>query len=836
MNPIGQTTTLIVCGNTNDVFYKNPKDPWVFDRYLFDELIDLGYQRIYFANREKMIESSTKLSYELSLGNLSKYWNFDKRAYVIPEESKVDQTYLEKKARQASTNFLFTFNGWFKKLHQLIDDLPLKSAIIIHDSADIFSNERLAELARQWITKVRLKSAELLTVIFVFDTIKPTQIKNTFQKSKTLQDNLGFMLNDVHKNIATIGLPSIGETANMLQSITKITDKHAASWAVQCTYWMDYHHASLYDLEDMLIINRAVNKRWSDAYFEDLAQFSIKNEIEKELSTIIGMSTVKDVILNLIHRIEKSVKTRIEYLPQDYQSRFSITDSTLLNGNFNMHYAIVGNPGTGKTTAAHLIAKTLGKLGYLDENKFLKVTRNDLVSPYFDASTEKASQLITTSLGGTLFIDEAYSLFNPDNAGDYGKQVIDVLVEMMSAHEGEFSVIIGGYKNEISTMLTRANPGLQRRFKQIIEIPDYTPGELRLIFNLKLSERQAIIDEDVSTMIDDIINYLYESRADNFGNAGEMVKLVEELIDSWHSQSNSKLKEDSSKKWMLIDYTVIPERWKKILERRSHKKDHREIMSELNNLIGLDSVKEKVRRLIASRIMDRRKKIPGHYSFIGNPGTGKTTVARLMGKMFVELGILAKGHLVETSANDFIAGYVGQTRAKTLEKLKEALDGVLFIDEAYSLSTTSTGSFNHEAIDEIIKYMEDHRDRLCVILAGYPKEMKRLFDSNSGFQSRISDEILFPNYTHDELMAILSHALQKENLTLAEDARKQFSKYVEEILSLADEKFDNARFIRRSVDRLLENANLRLFNLYGSLEQVPSNELNLIKLEDVEFD
>lgn len=238
----------------------------------------------------------------------------------------------------------------------------------------------------------------------------------------------------------------------------------------------------------------------------------------------------------------------------------------------------------------------------------------------------------------------------------------------------------------------------------------------------------------------------------------------------------------------------------------------------LQSLIGLASVKQEVMSLtnlvkISQQRKEKGMKIPTpsyHCVFTGNPGTGKTTVARLLASMYKELGIIKRGQLIETDRSGLVAEYVGQTAVKTNKIIDKALDGVLFIDEAYSLVNGGETDYGAEAIATLLKRMEDDRDRLIVILAGYTTEMQQFIDSNPGLQSRFNRYIFFPDYNADELMGIFLSMLHKYDYTLTSEAdatyRQLFIRAVEE----KDRNFGNARFVRNIFDKTIENQANRL--------------------------
>ena len=252
---------------------------------------------------------------------------------------------------------------------------------------------------------------------------------------------------------------------------------------------------------------------------------------------------------------------------------------------------------------------------------------------------------------------------------------------------------------------------------------------------------------------------------------------------------------------------------------------------QLNSLIGLESVKKEVSTFKNFlKIQNERKKkgyptppTSYHLVFSGNPGTGKTTLARIMAGIFKELGILSKGHLVEASRSDFVAGYVGQTAIKTNKIIDEALDGVLFIDEAYTLSRNSENDFGQEAIDTLLKRMEDDRERLVVIVAGYTNEIKSFIDSNLGLASRFNRYIDFPDYSKNELIQIFKQMVERYHYILSHDAENALSFLLDEALSSKDDHFGNARYIRNLFEKIVERQANRLAS--EDLSTVNINEL-----------
>lgn len=250
-------------------------------------------------------------------------------------------------------------------------------------------------------------------------------------------------------------------------------------------------------------------------------------------------------------------------------------------------------------------------------------------------------------------------------------------------------------------------------------------------------------------------------------------------------------------------------------------------LAKLKELVGLENVKEEIDKLTHFLEIQAKRREHGlaetplslHMVFTGNPGTGKTTVARIVARIFKALRLLKKGHLIETDRMGLVGQYIGHTAKKTAEVVEQALDGVLFIDEAYSLCTDSRNDFGGEAIDTLVKRMEDYRDRLIVIVAGYPDEMREFIESNPGLKSRFGTTIQFDNYTADELITIFNMFCKRNDYRVDPDAARKLGDVFEKELAAQRKDFGNGRHVRNLFEQVLRNQALRLSRARGSLDR-----------------
>lgn len=524
-------------------------------------------------------------------------------------------------------------------------------------------------------------------------------------------------------------------------------------------------------------------------------------ESENKLNDLIGLAPVKESI--------RKIKA------------YAIANKE--NAALNLHMCFYGNPGTGKTEVARIIAGILYENKILPTKKVVEVDRGGLIGQYVGETPLKTMSKIHEAMGGVLFIDEAYALVPKDGSFDYGHEAVATLIKAMEDYRGKFCVIMAGYKNEMLQMIS-TNPGFKSRIQFELEFPNYSRDELKSITELMLSKRGYTIDESAMRKILDITDV--KRKEPNFANAREIRNILDQVIMC----QNVRCIGTDNKEIGIADVHKYIQDAKINLPISDDPGDQKILTGEeeLDQLIGLSTVKRMVKKIKAYAKKNKNDSAFNlHMCFLGNPGTGKTEVARVISRILYDAGVLSEAKLVETDAHGLIGKYVGQTGPKTHDKVNEAMNGVLFIDEAYGLTSGETAgggvtSYGDEAIAVLLKEMEDHRGQFCVIFAGYQKEMKSMLSSNPGLESRVQFTLEFPDYTREELGEIATAFARKKKYEFNQDALNR-------LLDVTDyfrkqPNFANARTVRNILDQVIMNQNLR----------TEETEDNTICIEDVE--
>ena len=545
---------------------------------------------------------------------------------------------------------------------------------------------------------------------------------------------------------------------------------------------------------------------WPDIVGEDGSEDISVEKVMKELDTFVGMTSVKQEIRNLAEEM------RFQRRRMEFGGKASIRPVNII---------LTGNPGTGKTSVARVLGKLFKAMGICSTDTVIEKSRKDIVGKYSNESDKEMDNAINEAMGGVLFLDEAYSLAPFDDLGhcndSEGLKALERLMTRMENDRGKFVLVCAGYKDQMGNLM-KANPGFESRFTHKINIDDYKPDELTEIFRRRAeSEGYTLADGVLERVLNALKKISAEKSGKSFGNAREARNLLDQCLGMLGTRVNALPDSEVSRETF---FTILPE---DVPYKEPKEVSEEECMAELNSLIGLESVKEEIRLMIEELKQQKLdaeingtefKGISGdHYLFLGNPGTGKTTVARLMGSMLHSLGVLPRADVIEVSRSDLVAPYSGQTAPKTREAVNRAMGAILFIDEAYSLIQGPEDNFGNECISELLKLLEDRKGKFVCIAAGYSREMQQFLGSNSGLKSRFNKTIDFEDYNASQLMEIFRLNCRRENYSLDPEAEQELVNKFNDLYNNRSFDFGNAREVR-NIFREVKSAAARRSNAH----------------------
>ncbi|MCR4959638.1 MAG: AAA family ATPase [Prevotella sp.] len=538
-------------------------------------------------------------------------------------------------------------------------------------------------------------------------------------------------------------------------------------------------------------------------------------ECLKKFEGMVGLQSVKKEVTNLAAFLNLQIKRG---------------ETNTFQGK---HYVFTGNPGTGKTTVARIMADVFKTLGILTRGQLVEADRSKLVAGFSGQTAIKTNQLIDSAMGGVLFIDEAYTLKSSDN-DSFGSEAIDTLLKRLEDDRGKFICIVAGYTDQMHDFID-TNPGLKSRFTQTIHFDDYTPDELTQIFLNLAKAKSFSIDKETEGAIHREFEQLYLRRDKNFGNAREARRIFNEAVERQSQRLVSLMNAPGFTEQEMYRLTTddLP------AAQCTAARPLDEVLNELDEFIGMRSVKNSIRRLaVQSMFMKQRaamgagrvQQLAMNFVLTGNPGTGKTSIARKMGEILQSMDILPTSRVIEASRATLVGKYMGETPKIVNTMCDKAMGGILFIDEAYTLSDQND-QYGKEAIDTLMKRMEDDRGKFVVIAAGYKDKMEEFMTMNAGLASRFTHKLHIDDYNEDELLAIYKKMAQKDSYILSPTAEFKALDVICKMIMLKDDTFGNAREMRNLLDETVQQLSVRVSKLPP--DQVTKETYQVIEPEDI---
>lgn len=569
----------------------------------------------------------------------------------------------------------------------------------------------------------------------------------------------------------------------------------------------------------------------------DVVDFIMQEEREETLDELLH----KLNSLTGLDVVKKEVKEKIatfNLLEKNRKSGFGNEEFITLNT------LLLGPPGTGKTTVARLLGKIYGQIGILPRGDiFVEVTRDGLVAGYTGQTALKVDELVKKAMGGVLFIDEAYNLVTGEH-DEFGKEAFNTLLTRAENYRDRLMIIMAGYEEPMRELLA-VNEGMARRFPHELHFENYTEEELYTIFQSMMIQRGYHLHMNA----EDSVKRLIKSKMsrNNFGNAGDIRNMLDGMIQKLSVRVfNQKIEGHIDR--MTIRKNDVEEYMGHSTEIEKTLEDY---LEELNRLTGLEAVKNHImEELKSSKIAQERARRAGvdyspgtlHMLLVGNAGTGKTTVARLIGKIYGKAGLIKNEDVfVEIRRESLVAGYMGQTGAKVIREVDKAKGGILFIDEAYNLVNGDHDEFGKDALNTLLAPIENNRDDLMVIMAGYEPEMDDLLNHNQGLRSRLNTKLVLEDYSLEQMVHIFYKKAETEGYLIENGIEDCVCGYLENEKKKAYPDFGNARGVRNCFEAVVKRMNSRLASYEDALpsakqlQSLSDEEIRTIRKIDFEI-
>ena len=544
-------------------------------------------------------------------------------------------------------------------------------------------------------------------------------------------------------------------------------------------------------------------------------------EVMAEFDKYVGIDEIKKTMLSIVNSIRSF-------------ERLHPGETYILKD----HYIFIGNPGTGKTTIARVFADALSAMGVLPSGQLVEVSPGDLKGQYQGHTAPKVDAAFDRAMGGVLFIDEAYGVWNGEN-DDFGTEAVTALIKNAEDRRGKMIAILAGYEKEMGVFST-ANPGIASRFNVNIKFRDYKGPELTEIARRMIKAQGYTLDNSAELGIGKFFDKMELAKQKDFANARDVRNAVDKAIKTQNTRiqkESSKPGFDASKEFVLTMNDISGSSEKPPLSVD-------EVLAQLDDLIGMDDIKQEIRKLANVAMVNRMRMERGLGSaalqpvniiLTGNPGTGKTTIAKRLGEVLHAAGVLPSDKVVEREAKTILSGYINESGRNMEKAVDEAMGGVLFIDEAYNLLPVP-GSMNNtgnEALDALMTRMENDKGKFVVVIAGYKDRMEELTRrGNPGLISRFNKRFHIDYYSAEELIRIFKFNLEKRNFKITGEAEAELRKTVKHMVDNKGLHFGNAREVVNLLNEAMELQGNRIASDISVFDTNP-DALTIIEAEDI---
>lgn len=538
-----------------------------------------------------------------------------------------------------------------------------------------------------------------------------------------------------------------------------------------------------------------------------------------------------------LHNLKQSLRDFISYLEFVKERKAKGIET---NENISANCIFLGNPGTGKTTVARILGRFFKAIGLLKNGHVVEVDRASLIGEYIGETAQKTEKVINQALGGILFIDEAYSLKRDKNSNDFGQEAIDIILKRMEDYKDKFFVIAAGYP-ELMEKFINSNPGLKSRFTHHFYFDDYNSSELAEIFKIFSEKEKYSFNEDAEKFLIEKLDSLIDNTDGSFGNA----RFVRNLFSETKIELSKRyhLLEDEEKDFNSLNTILISDiqsAWLNINNRnnsvvKSNEKIDRYV-NEINNLVGLSSVKTTFNRIIASIKVDKLKSEKSISSvhktynsiFIAEPGSGTSTVARLFAKSLFASNKLSKGQLIEIDSSLF-SGLSKLDAYLTMDELFKKLSGNVILVNDVTASLQCLKHFSDSLLQYFLKKLYLMNDEVTAILSGTREEIEIIIESFPVLESQFPNKFEFEPYTNRQLLEIALSICQKKNYQLDEGAWQQLLELIDEMRQGKNRNFYNARSIKELLNRAISIQEDRIL----SMPNIQSSDLMTITYDDL---